>query len=189
MSKPVEHFAAPGFPAVKVTQAPNIPQGLVTISGLDEDGIISNPGGAALVRVNRGPAQVLVTTYSLPNDTTEIPDVQVARLSGPVIRPAEEGAASDIASGAHPGAQNMPEISAHIRSQGTLPEVSEIGSVSRGASNGLRASACRRKKTSHLRILNIRRCWEKVGCHPGWRAALSAVPAGWRCPFWGCVSA
>lgn len=122
MSKPVEHFAAPGFPAVKVTQAPNIPQGLVTISGLDEEGIISDPGGAVLVRVNRGPAQVLVTTYSLPNDKTEIPDVQVARLSGPVIRPAEEGAASDIAGGggAHPGAQNMPEISAHIRSQGDV---------------------------------------------------------------------
>ncbi len=66
MSKPVEHFAAPGFPAVKVTQAPNIPQGLVTISALDEEGIISNRVGAALVRVNRGPAQVLVTTYSLP---------------------------------------------------------------------------------------------------------------------------
>lgn len=122
MSKPVEHLAAPGFPAIKVTQAPNIPQGYVSISTLDDEGLISGPGGGALVRVNRGPAQVLVTTYSLDHDKTEIPNVQVARLSGPALPPSgEEGAAPNESGGPLPGgAHNMPEISAHIRSQGDV---------------------------------------------------------------------
>ncbi|GBQ14199.1 hypothetical protein [Swaminathania salitolerans] len=131
-----------GYPAVSVTQAPNMPAGIVTIRTFADDGLISSMNGsgagAALVRVARGPAQVLVTTYQAPDSTLPAPGIQVARLSGPAQpapaprqeaaeaggMPGQTAAGKDDQSGGmtegNPAGGTRYEVAAHIQRRGDV---------------------------------------------------------------------
>lgn len=105
-----------GLPGVRISRAPATPAGLVSISTFDEDGWIGGSKGAALVRVLRGPAAVLVTTYQDPSSEIGAPQLQVVQLAGPTAAAPVEAPASGEA--AKP-AQNL-EISAHVQRRGDV---------------------------------------------------------------------
>lgn len=117
-----------GYPAVTVTQAPNMPAGIVTIKTFEDDGVISSShgsgAGAALVRVARGPAQVMVTTYQAPDSTLPAPGIQVARLSGEPVAAAAAAPAgstqSPVAAPQPAPAGATPELAAHIQRRGDV---------------------------------------------------------------------
>lgn len=72
-----------GLPGVRITLPPGA-QGQdsrVTIRSLRDDGWLGPEGGAALVQVSAGPAQILVTVYQSPEHPADTaPRLQVARL-------------------------------------------------------------------------------------------------------------
>lgn len=120
-----------GLPGVRISRAPGTPPGIVTVSTFEEDGWIGGSNGAALVRVMRGPAAVLVTTYQEPGSAHAAPRLQVAQLAGPVATAPAQTVVSDAAS--VPPAPKVPEpvaapvteaaskdISAHIQRRGDV---------------------------------------------------------------------
>lgn len=122
-------FHAPGqpgagnsvLPGVRISRAPGTPPGVVTVSTFEEDGWIGGANGAALVRVARGPAAVLVTTYQDPSAESEAPKLQVARLAGPTGTTAGAvagGAGAQAGKVAASAASGPAEISAHIQHKG-----------------------------------------------------------------------
>ncbi len=72
-----------GLPGVRISVPPGpvFRPEAVTISSFRDDGWLGGWNGAALVRVTRGPAQVLVTIYQAPNSTGEAPKLQILRLA------------------------------------------------------------------------------------------------------------
>ena len=72
-----------GLPGVRISLPPGpmFRPDAITITSFREDGWLGGWNGAALVRVTRGPAQVLVTIYQAPNSTAEAPRLQVLRLT------------------------------------------------------------------------------------------------------------
>jgi hypothetical protein len=133
--------AATGLPGVRLTLPPGpaFHPEAITISTFREDGWIGGFHGAALVRVARGPAQVMVTIYQAPNTTAEAPKLQIMRLAeGQVAQPAAARAAAVAAAAPAPGPaaapQNTPaggvakigpeqgpaEIVAHVQSRGDV---------------------------------------------------------------------
>ncbi len=72
-----------GLPGVRVSVPPGpvFRPEAVTISSFRDDGWLGGWNGAALVRVTRGPAQIMVTIYQAPNSTGESPKLQVLRLA------------------------------------------------------------------------------------------------------------
>ena len=134
---------ATGLPGVRVSLPPgqaSHPEAM-TISTFREDGWLGGWNGAALVRVARGPSQLLVTIYQLPNHTGEAPKLQILRLvegspmaaqaartSGRAAAPAAPVAAAPVAAAA---AQSSPaggtaidtasaEVVAHIQTRGDV---------------------------------------------------------------------
>jgi hypothetical protein len=75
--------AATGLPGVRVSLPPGpvFRPEAITITSFRDDGWLGGWNGAALVRVTRGPAQVLVTIYQAPNSTSEAPRLQILRLA------------------------------------------------------------------------------------------------------------
>ena len=75
--------AGTGLPGVRVSAPPGpvFHPEAVTITGFRDDGWLGGWNGAALVRVTRGPAQILVTIYQAPNSTGEAPKLQILRLA------------------------------------------------------------------------------------------------------------
>ena len=69
-----------GLPGVRITQPPMQARHRISISSFDEDGWIGAEGSAALVRVNEGPSQLLVTIYQNGTGQHEAPKLQVMRL-------------------------------------------------------------------------------------------------------------
>lgn len=86
-----------GLPGVRISRAPGTPPGIVTVSTFEEDGWIGGSNGAALVRVMRGPAAVLVTTYQEPDSPHAAPRLQVAQLAGPVTSAPAQAAVQSAA--------------------------------------------------------------------------------------------
>ncbi|MDE7539466.1 hypothetical protein [Gluconobacter sphaericus] len=118
-----------GLPGVRISRAPGTPPGIVTVSTFEEDGWIGGSNGAALVRVMRGPAAVLVTTYQEPGTTHAAPRLQVAQLAGPVtsapVQSVPQSAAAPVAASAAAEATADAEkiskdISAHIQRRGDV---------------------------------------------------------------------
>ena len=74
--------AADGLPGIRVSLPPGqMRPDAVTISTFRPDGWLNGGDGAALVRVNQGPAQILVTIYQAPGSPAELaPRLQVLRL-------------------------------------------------------------------------------------------------------------
>ena len=81
---------ATGLPGVRVSlpSGPAFRPEAVTISTFRDDGWLTGGEGAALVRVTRGPAQLLVTIYQAPNSTGEAPRLQILRLNDGAPMPA-----------------------------------------------------------------------------------------------------
>src|SRR5580698_932678 len=71
--------AQTGMPGVRISPPPTGAQH-VEIAGFRPDGWLNADGDAALVRVRKGPAQVLVTIYQLPNLPDAAPRLQVRQL-------------------------------------------------------------------------------------------------------------
>ena len=70
-----------GLPGIRISQPPN-GNADVEITGFRTDGWLAAEGDAALVRINRGPAQLLVTIYQSPSATDAAPKLQVRQLIG-----------------------------------------------------------------------------------------------------------
>ncbi len=109
--------AQSGFPGIRISLPPGPafrPES-ITISTFRDDGWLGGWNGAALVRVGRGPAQILVTIYQAPNAKGEAPKLQIMRLTEgqPVVVPGAAPAAAPVpAAQAAPAALPAPEVRA-----------------------------------------------------------------------------
>ena len=118
-----------GLPGARLTLPPGQDNDAVTITGFRPDGWLGAPDGAALVRVTRGTAQVLMTIYQDVNAGHEPPRLSVTKL-------VEGPAATDLAR-REVGEANMPpprpaapqakpqqgtpaEIAAHLQQHGDV---------------------------------------------------------------------
>jgi hypothetical protein len=115
---------ASGLPGVRISLPPrpkDRPES-VSISTFRPDGWLS--GGAALVRVAEGPAQVLVTVYQSPQQGPEsAPRLQVLKLSGDSGAPAQgtaEPAAMARKESDRAAAVKEPEVVAHVQRTGDV---------------------------------------------------------------------
>jgi len=137
--------AATGLPGVRVSIPPGpvFRPDAITITAFRDDGWLGGWNGAALVRVTRGPAQILVTIYQAPNTTAEPPRLQILRLAdaaglpplgavrqvaAPVpaapqvaqaVAPAQKAPAA-AAPAAAPQAREGGEIVAHVQGRGDV---------------------------------------------------------------------
>ena len=86
-----------GFPGIRISQPPGpaFRPEAITISTFRDDGWLGGWNGAALVRVARGPAQILVTIYQAPHAKVDAPKLQIMRLTEgqPVVVPGQPSAA------------------------------------------------------------------------------------------------
>ena len=71
---------ATGLPGARVSLPPGQGAGAVTITGFRDDGWLGALDSAALIRVDRGPAQVLMTIYQARDSQHEPPRLQVTKL-------------------------------------------------------------------------------------------------------------
>jgi len=101
-----------GLPGVRISPPP-YNAGNVQITGFRPDGWLSPAGDAALVRVVKGPAQVLVTIYQLPNHPEAAPKLQVRQLIG-------QAEAAPAAAPAPAPAPQKVDVLAHIQTRGDV---------------------------------------------------------------------
>ena len=106
---------ATGLPGVRLSLPPDPAgqaAGALSISTFREDGWLGGEDSAALIRVTRGPAQVLVTVYQETDGKHEAPRLQVMRLSGGAEPAAAmaPAAAPAVAPVAAPVAATVPEV-------------------------------------------------------------------------------
>ncbi len=106
--------AGSGLPGIRLSLPPGPafrPES-INISTFRDDGWLGGWNGAALVRVSRGPAQVLVTIYQAPNTRGEPPKLQILKLadgtSQAAARAAAAPAAAAVAAPAAPQAAAAP---------------------------------------------------------------------------------
>ena len=114
-----------GLPGVRITRPPMQDKARLSITSFNEDGWIGAEASAALVRVNEGPAQLLVTIYQNGAGQYEAPKLQVMRL-GDV--PAAAAPAMAVASPTPELAEPSPppqlppgeaaEVAAHVQRHG-----------------------------------------------------------------------
>jgi hypothetical protein len=88
--------ASSGLPGMRLSLPPGpaFHPEVINISTFREDGWLGGWNGAALVRVARGPAQVLVTIYQAPNAKGEAPKLQIMKLADGAAQPAAPRAAA-----------------------------------------------------------------------------------------------
>lgn len=103
-----------GFPGVRITPAPLAGDAL-EVTSFRADGWLAGSGDAALVRVHRGPAQILVTVYQRPNAPEAAPRLQVMRLAGSVAP-----AAAPVTPAVAQGAPEVMDVLAHIQTRGDI---------------------------------------------------------------------
>ena len=134
-----------GLPGIRLSLPPGpaFHPEVITISTFNDDGWLGW-NGAALIRVARGPAQIMVTIYQAPQSKGEAPKLQIMRLAeGHLAAPASSGQvaaapAVQAAAAAVPVApQNTPpggvakvgsdsgpaEIIAHVQARGDVTTV------------------------------------------------------------------
>jgi len=106
---------ARGLPGVRISLPPgaHVRSDAVTIKSFRDDGWLHGTGDAALVRVERGPAQVLVTVYQAAGVADAAPSLQVLRLIDPgatdVVAPARERVRPDVV-----------DVVAHVQGRGDV---------------------------------------------------------------------
>ena len=98
---------ASGLPGVRVSLPPGpaFRPEAITITSFRDDGWLGGWNGAALVRVTRGPAQILVTIYQAPNTTADAPKLQILRLADSASLPPLGGAPQPQPAQSQPGQQ------------------------------------------------------------------------------------
>jgi hypothetical protein len=107
-----------GLPGVRLSPPPSGNRN-VEISGFRPDGWLAATGDAALVRVTKGPAQILVTIYQLPNQPDSAPKLQVRQLLVGTDAPAAAQPAEAAPQGAAP-APVKADVVAHIQTRGDV---------------------------------------------------------------------
>jgi hypothetical protein len=129
VNEPSARGQTAGLPGVRLSAAPGPSQNIEIIT-FRPDGWLGPQGDAALVRVHRGPAQVLVTIYETPNQLEGAPKLQVRQLIGV----SETAPAAAPGPGAPPPPAAVPmDIMAHIQTRGDVgvkfgTRLGEIGS-------------------------------------------------------------
>jgi hypothetical protein len=116
---------ANGLPGARLSLPPGQSNAAVSIRGLRDDGWIGAPDGAALVRVSRGPAQILMTIYQAKDGTHEAPRLQVTKLvDGDRMQTAPADSApppaAEAAVAPPPAVQGGAEIAAHLQGRGDV---------------------------------------------------------------------
>lgn len=106
-----------GMPGVRVSPPPAGGNN-VEIAGFRSDGWLNADGDAALVRIAKGPAQVLVTIYQLPNQPDAAPRLQVRQLLTAQDLPVPAAAAAVATPAPTPG--ETMDVLAHIQSRGDV---------------------------------------------------------------------
>lgn len=102
-----------GLPGVRITHPPLQDKSRVSISSFNDDGWIGAEGSAALVRINEGPSQLLVTIYQNGAGQQEAPKLQVMRLGDvPETAAAQAALAPAPAPAAAPGPAPTPAVAA-----------------------------------------------------------------------------
>lgn len=121
-----------GLPGVRVSLSPVSAPGNVQIVTFEQDGWMGGRNNAALVRVRRGPAQVMITIYQEMNTRHDAPRLQVIQLSAesdplPVpataavpVAPEGAAAAPKETAPAEAALAQKPEIGAHIQRRGDV---------------------------------------------------------------------
>ncbi len=133
--------ASSGLPGIRLTLPPGPafrPES-ITISTFRDDGWLGGWNGAALVRVARGPAQVLVTIYQAPNTRGEPPKLQIMKLAEGTPQPAARAAAPPaVAAVAAPA----PAVAATAAAQApAVPQNTPTGGAARPAPEGTEIAA------------------------------------------------
>jgi hypothetical protein len=132
--------ASSGLPGIRLTLPPGPafrPES-ITISTFRDDGWLGGWNGAALVRVARGPAQVLVTIYQAPNTRGEPPKLQILKLAEGTPQAAAGRAAAAPAAAAAP----PPAIAAPVAAQAASPpQNTPSGGAARPAPEGTEIAA------------------------------------------------
>jgi hypothetical protein len=102
-----------GLPGIRISPPP---QGNadIEIAGFRPDGWLAASGDAALVRISRGPAQILVTIYQSPNES-DAPKLQVRQLIGGVEVPVQSPPQAVT-----PAQSTKMDVMAHIQSRGDV---------------------------------------------------------------------
>jgi hypothetical protein len=103
-----------GMPGVRISPPPQNGHD-VEIVGFRPDGWLNADGDAALVRVKRGPGQILVTIYQLPNQPDAAPKIQVRQLLAGQAGPAPAEVAPPVA-----GPGERADMLAHIQTRGDV---------------------------------------------------------------------
>ncbi|MBV9538943.1 MAG: hypothetical protein JOY70_08445 [Acidisphaera sp.] len=110
---------ARGLPGVRISLPPGRSDA-ITIRSFRDDGWLQNAGDAALVRVERGPAQVLVTVYQAQDAGDPAPSLQVLRLldaaGGALPAPASRPQPPVSA----PAQADVVDVLAHIQGRGDV---------------------------------------------------------------------
>lgn len=117
-----------GLPVVRISNSPGAVPGNLEIRTFDDEGFLKAGSDAALVRVARGPAQVLVTIYQAPDSQVPAPGIQVVQLAGagsaPKSAPAPSSSPQDGATHVKGGQSGevarKAEIAAHIQRRGDV---------------------------------------------------------------------
>ncbi len=128
---------ATGLPGIRLSLPPGpaFHPEVINISTFREDGWIGGWNGAALVRVARGPAQILVTIYQAPNAKTEAPKLQIMKLAeGTAQAAAARPAAAPAVAAPAPPPPPPPRVVAPAAA--TTPQNTPAGAAGRPAPEG-----------------------------------------------------
>jgi hypothetical protein len=133
---------ATGLPGIRLSLPPGPafrPES-INISTFREDGWLGGWNGAALVRVARGPAQVLVTIYQAPNVRGEPPKLQIMKLADGTPAAARAAAAAGAAGGA-PAPAAAPAPVTPVAATPATPQNTPTGAAARPAPEGAEITA------------------------------------------------
>jgi hypothetical protein len=106
-----------GMPGVRISPPPLNGED-IEIVGFRADGWLNADGDAALVRVKRGPGQILVTIYQMPNQPDAAPKIQVRQLVASPTGDATPAPADAPAAVAGPA--DRADMLAHIQTRGDV---------------------------------------------------------------------
>lgn len=134
-----------GLPGVRITHPPMQDRSRISISSFNEDGWIGAEGSAALVRINEGPSQLLVTIYQNGTGQHEAPKLQVMRL-GDVSAAAAGAVAHAMAerkpAAAQAAASNLPPApAAKPADAGAAPTPAETAPAGTAPAGGAEVAA------------------------------------------------
>jgi hypothetical protein len=119
-----------GLPGIRISLPPGpaFRPEAINISTFRDDGWLGGWNGAALVRVARGPAQIMVTIYQAPNAKGDAPKLQIMRLTEAqaALGPQQQAKAAPMAA---PAAAIPAPAQAINPPPGTMPQNTPAGAA------------------------------------------------------------